>query len=454
VSGCVRHRRSRRAGRACAFVLCVVSGLPGSLVLAQLPPQGNESPLPVPVPAPGPPAPPTPTSPPPTGLARWLNPSTAPFIPVPEIATDPNGGTTVGLLPVWLRTDDSHDIDRIIAPDFFHNSYFGFGMHARLYEYPSEDEQWSVVAGAKERVEREFDLEYQVGRARRSRWTITGSLISDRDGTPRFYGIGNGTVQSAESNYTAQQQLARAQFGFNISRTWQLAYTTRVRTVDVQPGTLPGIDSIQQRFGNSTLGSSTEVLHRLSLVYDTRDDVTIPSRGMQWVAYCGVAARNAFFSDSLYNETGLDGRGFWPVSPDSTLAAHMAVRYLVGGSHNAPFWALSTLGGEQSEIAGEQPLRGFGAGRFTDRDSFSTTVEWRHRVLSFDAVSSHVDVEVAPFVDAGRVFSQGGVWPVDQLHHVIGVGFRGIARPFVVGYVDIGYGSEGSAIFTGLNYPF
>jgi len=175
---------------------------------------------------------------------------------------------------------------------------------------------------------------------------------------------------------------------------------------------------------------------------------------MEWVAYCGVAARNAFFSDSLYNEAGIDGRGFWPVSQDSTLAAHMALRYLVGGSNNAPFWALSTLGGEQSEIAGEQPLRGFGAGRFTDRDSFSTTVEWRHRVLSFDAVSSHVDVEVAPFIDAGRVFSQGGVLPVDQLHHVIGVGFRGIARPFVVGYVDIGYGSEGSAIFTGLNYPF
>jgi hypothetical protein len=35
-----------------------------------------------------------------------------------------------------------------------------------------------------------------------------------------------------------------------------------------------------------------------------------------------------------------------------------------------------------------------------------------------------------------------------------GIGFRGVARPFVVGYVDIGYGSEGVAVFTGLNYPF
>jgi hypothetical protein len=34
------------------------------------------------------------------------------------------------------------------------------------------------------------------------------------------------------------------------------------------------------------------------------------------------------------------------------------------------------------------------------------------------------------------------------------VGFRAIARPFVVGYVDFGLGSEGVAVFTGLNYPF
>jgi hypothetical protein len=63
-------------------------------------------------------------------------------------------------------------------------------------------------------------------------------------------------------------------------------------------------------------------------------------------------------------------------------------------------------------------------------------------------------VEVTPFIDVGRVFSRTSTLPFDQLHHVYGLGFRGIARPFVVGYVDIGYGSEGVAAFTGLNYPF
>jgi hemolysin activation/secretion protein len=122
--------------------------------------------------------------------------------------------------------------------------------------------------------------------------------------------------------------------------------------------------------------------------------------------------------------------------------------------HDAPFWALSNVGGGVSIIGGEQPLRGFGFGRFYDQDGFSTTLEVRRKLFTFDAVTTNLDVEIAPFVDLGRVFARAGTNPVQQLHQVYGVGFRGIARPFVVGYVDVGYGSEGAAVFTGLNYPF
>jgi hypothetical protein len=44
--------------------------------------------------------------------------------------------------------------------------------------------------------------------------------------------------------------------------------------------------------------------------------------------------------------------------------------------------------------------------------------------------------------------------PIDRLHPVGGVGVRGIAEPFVVGYVDVGMGGEGPAVFSGINYPF
>jgi outer membrane protein assembly factor BamA len=373
---------------------------------------------------------------------------------VPEIGVDPNSGTTLGLIPTWVHSDENHEINRIIAPDVLYNPYFGFGVHGRIYGYSSADEQWSVVTGIKERVERDFDAEYQVGRSRLDAWSFNTSIIYDRSGVPRFYGIGNESPEANETNYTNQQELVQIQAGRNLTHTWQLLYTGRFLDVDVLPGTLSGVPSIQTRFGRVLgIGTNKQALNRLSVVYDTRDDLTIPTRGVQLIAYGGVASRNGLVDDSMYSEVGGDGRAFWPLAPNSILAGHVAIRYLPT-AHAVPFWALSDIGGGNSVVGGEQPLRGFGEGRFYDRDSFSSSVEYRRKVLSFDASTTSIDVELTPFIDVGRVFARTSTNPLSELHRVYGMGFRGIAKPFVVGYVDIGYGSEGVAAFTGLNYPF
>jgi hypothetical protein len=63
-------------------------------------------------------------------------------------------------------------------------------------------------------------------------------------------------------------------------------------------------------------------------------------------------------------------------------------------------------------------------------------------------------LELAPFVEVGRVFHDLNDNPFSNLHSVGGLGFRGVAEPFVVGYVDVGYGGEGVAVFSGIEYPF
>ena len=65
------------------------------------------------------------------------DPNTWPFIPVPEIATDPNGGVTYGVLPTWLFTDDKNEITSILAPDINANSTLGPGVNLRYLAYPS-----------------------------------------------------------------------------------------------------------------------------------------------------------------------------------------------------------------------------------------------------------------------------------------------------------------------------
>ena len=419
---------------------------------------GPGAPPPAPTPLPAPPSAATsqPNAEQPVAPAAqsfgWL--AHLPFLPIPEIGVDPNSGTTLGILPVWLHTNSDDQITRIIAPDVFYNPYFGYGVHARIFEYPSQDEIWSLVAGIEQRVQRGVDGEFETGLLREQLWSLNTSVIYDRSGTPRFYGVGNQSPAIAETDYTEQQELVQWQIGLNFNRAWQLQYSPLIRSVDVLPGTLAGIASLQTHFAH-VLGEGTtnEVRQRISLIYDTRDSLFIPTRGIMLVEYGGIASRQGVFNDSLYTEAGFDGRGYWRVLPNTILAAHMAVRYLPE-THDLPFWALSGIGGGEGEIGGEQILRGFGAGRFYDRDSFATNIEMRNRVTTFNTFSTQLDLEITPFVDLARVFPRPSTNPLTQLHTVGGIGFRGVTRPSVVGRVDIGYGSEGLAVFTGLNYPF
>jgi hypothetical protein len=377
-----------------------------------------------------------------------------PFVLVPLIDVSPNSGATFGAIPTWLQTNDREQISQIVAPDVNRSPNFGLGGHARLLSYPSEDTQWSIVAGGEQRVERIVDYEVETGRLRSSRWGFDASVIYDRDGTPRFFGIGNRTPENRETNYTAQQRLARARLRLNLDHQLQLAYTVRARGFDVLPGTLTGIETIAERFPTvAGLGTVNEFLQRVQVSYDTRDDPTVPRHGAAWTVYAGLASADGVIGRALYRELGLDWRELWSPGGADTIAAHAATRYLAGAS-TVPFWALSSLGGDQSEPGESGALRGFGNGRYVDRDSFAANLELRHRILSLDILATHIEVELTPFVDVGEVFANSQSSPLRDLHHVVGLGFRGIARPFIVGYVDFGYGSEGVAAFTGINYPF
>ena len=383
-----------------------------------------------------------------------IDPSVAPFIPVPEIDVDPNSGTTAGLIPTILLTNDRDEINKIIAPSIDHNPYFGMGIGLSLYSYPSQDTQWSVIAGAQQRVQKSFAYQYVAGRQRDTTWSFAASLVYDRNGTPRFYGVGNNSPVYDETDYTLQQKYIQTTLGYNVSHELQIAWVFRARDVDVQPGTLVRIETLVQRFGNILgVGVNHETLNRLEIIYDTRDDTIVPTRGGEYVLFGGVAGSEGVLDSNLYSATGIDAKQLFPLHPGSILVAHVALRYMPGVDH-VPFWSLSEIGGDKSVIGEEQPLRGYGEGRFYGRNAFDSNIELRQRVASLDKLSTHINVELTPFIDMGQVFASSRTFPMSHLHKVVGVGFRGIAAPFVVGFVDVGYGSEGAAVFTGINYPF
>jgi hypothetical protein len=402
-----------------------------------------------PVPVPSPAAPATLLS----GIARWFDLESSPFIPIPEVGTDPNAGTTIGFLPVFLVTNRDQRIERIYAPDVIVNPNFGYGARGRVFGYPSDDTQWYVVGGGKERVEREFDALYTTGLTRAGAWSLSARSVYDRSGSRRFWGFGNDTPQTAETNYTNEQAYLEATAGYNISHVFQIALNLRPRHVRIEPGRLGDNPSIETTFPSVTgLGSGHELLARLIATYDTRDSISVPSKGTQLSAIIGAAERAALSSRS-YSVIALDARHFWPIHDRVVLAGHAALRYMPQAAE-APFWALSSLGGDRSVLGERQPLRGYGEDRFVDRHAFSASLEVRTRVYDLHLFGTDLTLELAPFLDAGRVFHDLDDNPFRSLHAVGGIGVRAVARPFLVGYVDVGYGGEGVAVFSGLGYAF
>ena len=183
-------------------------------------------------------------------LARWFDPSVAPFLPIPEIDTGPQSGLTLGLIPTVLRTNEHDEINLISAPDIIHSQYFGWGARGRMFGFPSPDTEWSVEG------------------------------IYDRSGIPRFFGIGNASPKQDQTTYVDSQERINVAIGWNASRALQLSYVARFRRVQVLPGVLPGLPSIQTLFPNLVGLTPEHQLEQLAVAtIDTRDAKTIPGTG-------------------------------------------------------------------------------------------------------------------------------------------------------------------------------
>lgn len=382
-----------------------------------------------------------------------VNPNTWPFLPVPEVATDPNAGTTAGILGVFLFTDDNQRISSIFAPDIETNTTMGPGTTIRYLSYPSEDTQWYAVGGLQEKIARKMDLDYQSGRERKNWWSFEGRFYFERDPTERFFGVGNNSRLGSQTNYTTEQVYGLGFLGLNFNENLQLGFSLRPRYLRFFNGAFTNLPSIFKLFPHQKgLGGGSETPLQALLAYDTRDSLEIPRQGGLALLYGAIADRRVMSSVS-YTRFGGELRRYYSVNKNLTLAGHLFVEYQPVGNE-LPFWAMARLGGEDSLLTDQQTLRGYGAGRFIDNNLAVANLEARLRVWERDLFGTHGILELAPFFEMGRVGHALGYNPFNDFHSVGGIGFRGIAEPFVVGYVDVGYGGEGVAIFSGINYPF
>ena len=188
------------------------------------------------------------------------------------------------------------------------------------------------------------------------------------------------------------------------------------------------------------------------IVLDLRDDPAIPNDGLLAEGWVEFSARGVI-SDSRYERWGASIVHHLPIERPGRFVHVTRARYsAIDGDDRFPFWELPTLGGAEN-------LRGFGVGRFTNTQYFVAGVEERVRIQELTIADNPMIMELAPFLDIGRVFGHDD--PLDHRRWQVVPGIGGrllLPDSAIVARLDIGFPlralDEGPAVFITLGYPF
>ncbi|MDB4954956.1 MAG: hypothetical protein JWO36_2525 [Myxococcales bacterium] len=373
--------------------------------------------------------------------ADCAKPSETHILGFPVWATDPNEGTTWGVMPVLLRTCPADQrTEAILAPSVTWNSVIRYTGTLRLYAYPDEDSSLTVIASASTHINYRAVVEWQ----RAGTWTseIMGRL--QRSAFGRFYGIGPETPESAASSFTGRRAIASAREGRTFAGAFNIGLTLGVEHDRVEDIGVPGLPLAPEVFPDipGMHGKSTLTWQGLDVRYDDRDGGAFASRGLR-LQLSGAVVEGIRGTPSFLR-AGADASGIVPEL--SWLSGAWRFHWSAVSSSEIPFY-------HQSELGGPFLLRGFADGRFVARQAWTVELEQRVRVLETHFFGVTTEWRIDPFVAAGQVFDtiDGAV---SHPRLTAGFGFRAFVHPKTVARIDLATGGEGTNVYVEIGYPY
>jgi len=380
-------------------------------------------------------------------------------IPLPAFATNRNEGYWAGGLTPILKTNSKGDTDEMFVPQYLYNNK-GVGHYGSLnyFGYPSDREQYHAFVWYGQKLDQGIDLGYKNVGVGSGRYILAADLAAFKDPFARFFGFGSRTIEAQETNYTSRELLVKLTAGIWLTPDLALMLTERYRNVRVDDGIVVSLPRTAQQFPAIPGIQGAQVLgHGLTLRYDTRDSQLMPTKG----AYVNVLAEfNQNLQSEEENQWGhaqLDARRYIPHASDQMVFVSRMLFEGVFGQIERRGTALGVPFYEQPTLGGENTLRAFGRGRYVGSWAVLANLEERVTVLDKTMFGVNTHLELAPFLDIGRV-GQSSL-KADHLFykHIQfspGVGFRLLIKPTIVGRFDVAYGSDGANVFVGLDYPF
>ncbi|MFA5138366.1 MAG: BamA/TamA family outer membrane protein [Elusimicrobiota bacterium] len=370
------------------------------------------------------------------------------FISLPIVDTNPNRGVTYGIMPIWvIRDPDSSRIRQIHAPSLTYNRHFRWVPTYRLYHYPTPLSSYEFRASISDNQDKELMGQIIDAAFLGSALAIGVKLQYDVDGSKRFYGIGPNSRRAAESNFTRKVFHYYARVGVPIFKDtglrWNVAHHFGGQVIDHGAiGSLPNIDKTFPQDVAPRWNQESEL--QLFIDYDTRDNAITTSRG-SYFKFMFENSQKAFASNHVFQRYGFDLRQF--LKHDDTFCATALRLYFEQLQGAAPFYLLPALGGKYT-------LRGYGTGRYIDKGMTGAGLEERLTIYKAKVAGVITELEVAPFAEIGTVFHAPKDIASRYMRPTLGSAFRAVARPQVVGSIDVGVGQEGAAVFMDINYSF
>ncbi len=371
------------------------------------------------------------------------------LIPVPVIHYSLNESYWVGAALPILESNAKGELQHIYVPFFSYNRYVQETPGLYYYGYPSDTAQYSVTADYSAKSQRDIDLTYKDVGAGGGRYILAGRANWFKNPFRRLFGIGNQTSESDDSSYTSRETLLELTAGINVNEDVLLMWTEHYHDIRTDPGIVSSLPQAQIQYRQLPGFEGANIVgHKLTARYDTRDKQLITTRGTYVNLSVELNQNLQHSGASPWVRTTLDARHLRPHFDDQLVfVARFFFDTVNGRTQDIPFYELPTLGGETT-------LRGFGQSRFIDDTALLFNFEERIPVKQVKAFDYLVDLEVAPFLDIGRVMSGFSTRDLQDFQVNPGVGLRILARPHVVGRLDIAYGRDGENLFVGLDYPF
>ena len=369
------------------------------------------------------------------------------YFPIPAVSTSKNDGNDAGLIVPILKTDPDGELKYLFAPMLIHNSIVGMRGAINLFQYEPGGREIRLIVSAAEKIERKVLFSYSDPAFSQGRYSLNFSASFFKNATARFFGLGEATSESGETNYTAREGRVNWRFGVHVNEVTQISVGQRFRQVSLQRGAtdlpftgdqFPSVDGVQ---GETLIFGNRATFH-----YDTRNSLVSPTDGMAVTAYAEVNQNIRNGDHPIYSRYELEIKKLLPSeSKGAILIMRADLQATIGDQ--VPFF-------EQSSLGGQNNLRGYGVDRFIDKNLIAWSVEERIHMARTKIAGVTADFEMAPFLDTGQVFNSYNDVTFKDYRMTPGIGFRAIVKPNVVGRVDYGYSREGGAVFAGLDFPY